>query len=102
MISGSEYIYYGRNYMRRGRYNRRFITESCRKGEYVIVEYEGEIYPGEVKVRSCQRYVSLFYHWIDVKKILNPTNITPLKNRGVFRVVEMEAEWGHYVSLLLR
>ena len=36
----------------------------------------------------------LFYNWIDVKKIMDPSNITPLNNRGVFRVVEMEAKWG--------
>ena len=43
--------------------------------------------------------LSLFYNWIDVKKIMNPTNITPLENRGVFRVVEMEAEWGYTTYL---
>ena len=30
---------------------------------------------------------------------MDPTNITPLKNRGVFIVVEMEAEWGHTTYL---
>ena len=85
--------------------------KAAEKGDYVIVEYKGEIYPGKVMDRTSNGVLvnvmskcegqgwkwpmsvdQLFYNWIDVKRIMNPSNITPLNNRGIFRVFEMESK----------
>nr|XP_039254787.1 jerky protein homolog-like [Styela clava]XP_039269740.1 jerky protein homolog-like [Styela clava] len=79
--------------------------EECNIGDYVIISYEGELYPGIVKTRTtdgCEvsvmeksgcnwrwpfRKDQIFYDWSSIKRCISPPDL--INARGIYKVSEL-------------
>ena len=84
-------------------------------GEYVCIEYEGELYPGRVeeivdgglRVNTMTKCMGLgwkwpatkdelIYPWSDIESVINPSCMIAINKRGVFSVKcdQLFSRWG--------
>ena len=84
-------------------------------GDYVCIEYKGELYPGRVEeivdgglqVNTMKKCMDLgwkwpatkdelIYPWSDIESVINPSCVIPINKRGEFSVKcdQLFSRWG--------